>query len=850
MVNKCNVVNCKGNYNAKNKCRVFRLPKNESERKEWIDKIPLRRDFVIDPEKFFICENHWPADGYPLVKVPGGTRPAVPPSIFDVPTSCLPTSKSRRRTDVSNIEARQLEYLKAKDEVTTFAAFQPEKELKKLYKNIIFSRTDDRLVCVFMTDDYSDSVLSVVVEDKATLTSPLSLKAFKSGIRVPLGNYLHPNNGFKSHQMFFDAVRRAVNFEPHCDSLVEKIVSILGAHEKLDSDCCTDSDKRKKLYFLTHQLQLFVKKEYSLQDYCFALESFPHCKYEQLREYLILPSKRKLQSVMSSVDIASVLEKTFRTLEVEQQKNVFLLVDEVKIRPTVSFSGGVISGMAKNNEDCRATSMLCIMMKALHKGPSVMISVTPVHRLDASYQFSVVREAAIQVEKAGGRVIGSITDNHKVNQQYCTLFAGFDQSTGKAEHPLNSDRVWFLLYDTVHILKCIRNNWITEKCKTLTLNNHTASFEDVIRLYEEEKDHILKTTTLTRAAVYPSRLQLQNVQHVLKVFNEKVVAALRLKGCDGTADFIETVLTFWNMVNVSRKGQDERFNDPHRAVQVKGTPLLSHFLEVFTNAASGQGQTRVQCLTHDTKKALVQTLSGLQAVCDYLFTSNPTFDYVVLRELQSERLEGEFGVYRQSSGANAFMTTGVVFAANQKRLAKYAASNLQDLDVDPTPQQHSCLGVDINLEDAVVMEICDAEVILTENEQSSAAYVAGWLEKKCTEHDKEIHFAEEDEVLKGEAIDFLVTVSRGRLVIPHVSTYELVCLGLNFMKTARHRACCRKRLINILTTMCNFYQIDIVCSKLYKHLSNVLLHGLQKLERDQDKDSVLLQTSLKKARMM
>ena len=124
--------------------------------------------------------------------------------------------------------------------------------------------------------------------------------------------------------------------------------------------------------------------------------------------------------------------------------------------------------------------------------------------------------------------------------------------------------------------------------KFITINGHTASFDHVIRLYEKEKEHILKTTTLTQSAVYPSCLQLQNVQHVLKVFNEKVVAALRLeKGCEGTANFIELVLNFWNIVNVSRKGLDLRFNDPCRAVQEKGTPLLKECLQIFSTANAG-----------------------------------------------------------------------------------------------------------------------------------------------------------------------------------------------------------------------------------------------------------------------
>ena len=339
MPNKCNVVNCRGNYDKENKCRVFKLPKDEAERKDWVSKIPLRQDFDIVPDKFFICENHWPSD-YPVIKVPGGSRPANPPSVFDVPESCKPTPTSRRHTDVTNIEQRQIEYLKTLDSVSTFADFNPEQTLRKLYgEHLLITRSDEKLVCVFMKDDYSDSLLSIVIENKATLTSPLTLKAYKSGVRVPLGAYLHPNNGFKSRQMFFDAVRRAVNYELQCNILIEKALVLLGPHDTdtCASDFCKDSSKGRKLSFIKHQLELLSEKSYTLQDYCFALEAFPHCKYEGLRDYLTLPSKRKLQSVVSSVDIAPVLVKTFEKVEVEQQKNVFLLVDEVKIRPTVSF---------------------------------------------------------------------------------------------------------------------------------------------------------------------------------------------------------------------------------------------------------------------------------------------------------------------------------------------------------------------------------------------------------------------------------------------------------------------------------------------------------------------------------
>ena len=145
---------------------------------------------------------------------------------------------------------------------------------------------------------------------------------------------------------------------------------------------------------------------------------------------------------------------------------MLLLVDEVSIRPTVAFSGGALSRKAVNDPDTKATPMLCVMMKCLHRGPSIMVSVTPVNKLTAAFQFSRVKQAAVVVEEAGGTVLGSITDNHKINQQYCRMFERPIESDcpATAKHLLDHSRIWCLLFDTVHLLKCIRNNWISEMC--------------------------------------------------------------------------------------------------------------------------------------------------------------------------------------------------------------------------------------------------------------------------------------------------------------------------------------------------------------------------------------------------
>ena len=211
MPNKCGVVNCKGNYDETNKCRVFRLPRDELEKQKWLSVLPPRAGFVVDPTKFFICQKHWPSDTE-MVKIPGGhTRPVNPPSAFNVPVSCLPSPRPPPRQPKT--EDQQLKYFLKKDKITSLHEFTPENDLHKKYKdlNLIISRSQDKLVCMVMETDYSQCSVSVVVHNKSTLCFPLTLSAFKNGISVPVGKLLSPNNGLSFYSQFFEAVHSVMS---------------------------------------------------------------------------------------------------------------------------------------------------------------------------------------------------------------------------------------------------------------------------------------------------------------------------------------------------------------------------------------------------------------------------------------------------------------------------------------------------------------------------------------------------------------------------------------------------------------------------------------------------------------
>ena len=122
--------------------------------------------------------------------------------------------------------------------------------------------------------------------------------------------------------------------------------------------------------------------------------------------------------------------------------------------------------------------------------------------------------------------------------------------------------------------------------------------------------------------------------------------------------------------------------------------------------------------------------------------------------------------------------------------------------------------------------------------------VAGWLERKCEDL---IKYDDEEPLVTSEVKEFVEDVSRGSHKVPHQCTYELVRFGQTFVKTARHRACCRYRLVRILTTMQQFYDIGPPSDTLLRRLGNVLLNKLHNLEKDQQTNELPRQTDIKKS---
>ena len=69
--------------------------------------------------------------------------------------------------------------------------------------------------------------MAVLVENKSTLCFPLLCFAYKSGVRVPLGIILNPDNGLTSYSQFDAVVHNCLSYEIPLDEVLRKVVTAL-----------------------------------------------------------------------------------------------------------------------------------------------------------------------------------------------------------------------------------------------------------------------------------------------------------------------------------------------------------------------------------------------------------------------------------------------------------------------------------------------------------------------------------------------------------------------------------------------------------------------------------------------
>ena len=456
MAKKCCVPGCKANYFSKKRKKketedgnkencapsvsVYRFPADLNEKLRWIAVIPrVTQERVLALKDPVICSNHWP-DNFKSATVNGKSRPQEPPSIFKgVPLSVLPTPPpnprptARSSAAVRNAKPDEMSAFKEQDRVTW----------QQLKLNLAMkSRPMQHPVNTFVAGDDVQWVLSAEMKNgipqySLRINKDLTYDAFHIGIPCTISTL--SRNRINSLDTW-SKIDEALRF------LHQKETS---HHENVILEQMNNMRPPK-----------VGEKFYSPETMMRAFDYYAHSRsmYRKLRKDLKLPSERTLQkltSKVSKIGDKNFINSVFSNLKPRQRKCI-ILIDEMYIKKLMLYHGGSLYGKALNNPDQMANSVLTIMVKCLNGGPSFAFKMLPVAKMDAAFVYQQVKETIELIREAGGEVKSVICDGNRTNQKF---FKSFPTVPGKPW--LTTDGI-FLLYDYVHLMKSIRNNWLTE----------------------------------------------------------------------------------------------------------------------------------------------------------------------------------------------------------------------------------------------------------------------------------------------------------------------------------------------------------------------------------------------------
>ena len=136
-------------------------------------------------------------------------------------------------------------------------------------------------------------------------------------------------------------------------------------------------------------------------------------------------------------------------------------MDEIHLKAEYSYKGGNIIG-SSNIANKPAKTILGFMVSSICTEWSTIVQLLPCSETSASEIYPITKKVISDIESCDLFVVTLITDNYPLNVRLFKSFSNTSQLEHCVPHPVDSSRCLFFLFDFVHILITIRNNWKNE----------------------------------------------------------------------------------------------------------------------------------------------------------------------------------------------------------------------------------------------------------------------------------------------------------------------------------------------------------------------------------------------------
>ena len=386
----------------------------------------------------------------------------------------------------------------------------------------------------------------------------------------------------------------------------------------------------------------------------------------------------------------------------------------------------------------------------------------------------------------------------------------------------------FLLFDSEHLVKNIRNNWLTEATSELSFKfddeKFSTKWSDLVQLYKLEEQSELNESgvaglsRLREIAITPKPVERQRVDICLRVFCEETCTALKVhpglqdRDVKGTAFFIEKVVSMWKILNVKGLGKDIRHNNPLEAVirspDDDRLAFLLKMADLFLQMAKPSGGKRKKCLTKDTANGLFHTLNGLVELTKHQLST--THEFVALNNYSQDPLEGEFGCFREGNGGSSLLTDQSCHEKLEIGKTRLLLKHHVDVSEFKVDIGHHCNLCGYVLGEKAAEVFNNLEILedsITKSTKMSLVHIAGYVTRKDP--------ALEEEDLMNETMfyyqkfgDYTDTLDRGGLNVPTDSTCQWTFFCYLLFNAVKHEVC-RTSLTNLFMAVSTMHSFNM-----------------------------------------
>ena len=138
------------------------------------------------------------------------------------------------------------------------------------------------------------------------------------------------------------------------------------------------------------------------------------------------------------------------------------MIDEIHIKPYFDYKGGNIVGSAFDGIEA-ATSAFVFMVNSLTSKFKDVVPILPAKSMKSESLFNFIKKVITGLHEIGFNVICVLTDNNAINRKAMSYFSSPLKLSIVYPHPAERSKPLFFIFDSVHLLKCIRNNCLGQR---------------------------------------------------------------------------------------------------------------------------------------------------------------------------------------------------------------------------------------------------------------------------------------------------------------------------------------------------------------------------------------------------